>query len=316
MAGLRLARGLDRAGDLVDVDLDPAVYRARGVRASNQLTLPGIDPAPLDWIEAQGELGLPVVRTEGVRIRVGRVEELKRELDVDYPVDVSVVLALDAGWLGPRHIDALEYELKLADRDVSLTFAAASNPLDTLRRISGLRRLLRWAGDANRELELLRSDLAGLPSVMEGAAAVAIGLGSSTRRLSVPLANVNGKRPGRNGPLVFVPRLLHWQRVGVLAALSNWDGAGLTFCDCAVCDRAGQDLLRFGAMKPDARLAEEIRRHDELALSGVIRQIMSAENPEAELKFRRVNAVQRARAVAISLNVELDKPPAWLDSWD
>ncbi|HEV2782294.1 MAG TPA: hypothetical protein VGX25_23125 [Actinophytocola sp.] len=314
LGGLKIAKALARAGDLTGVDLDPATYRARPAKASNQLALPGMDIAPFDWIAAQAELGLPVVRTPGTRIRVGRVEELRAELDRDYPVDVTVMLALDAGWLGPRHIGTLEHELKVADRDVSLSFAAPVNPLDTRRRIDGLRRLLRWAADSRRGLELLRVDLSGLPAVIEGASVIAIGLGPSTRRVSVPLAT-RGAARAKPSPFVFVPRLLDWQRANVIGGLSNWNGAGLTYCDCAVCADAGQDLLRFDRPQ-DPKVAEEIRRHDELALSGVIRQIMSSDNPEAELKFRRVNAVQRAKAVSSSLNVELTAPPAWLDSWD
>jgi len=100
------------------------------------------------------------------------------------------------------------------------------------------------------------------------------------------------------------------QAVG--AGAEAGDAQGVLLDEDAVAD-GGDD---GGVEGVGDQFAEVIRRHDELALSGVIQQIMSAENPEAELKFRRVNAVQRARAVAISLNVELDKPPAWLDSWD
>lgn len=113
---------------------------------------------------------------------------------------------------------------------------------------------------------------------------------------------------------MFVPRLLDWQRADVLGALAPWNGAGLTHCDCAACADAGEDLRRFGLGTGNG--ASEIRRHDELALGGVIQEIMSADDPERELKFRRVNAFQRAKAVSSSLDVELHAPPAWLDSWN
>jgi hypothetical protein len=320
LAGLRIARHLDRAGDLWGVDLDPAAYRNRPPKASNQLTLPGIECAPFDWVAEQAGLGLPVVRSAGARIRAGQLDDLRAELGREYPVDVSVVLALDAGWLGRRHIDALEIELKSAGRDVSLLFAAAFNPLDTQPRIDGFRRLLRWASDANRRLELLRTDLTGLPAVLEGAAVAAIGFNTSTRHISLPFATKqrDAYHRRKRSPLVFVPRLLHWQRANVLGALTPWHGAGLTYCDCAVCAGAGRDLLRFdvpaGQLPPEVEA--EVREHDELAMAAVIREIATAENPAAELRFRRTNAVQRARSVASSLPVGLDAPPAWLDSWD
>jgi hypothetical protein len=314
LGGLKIARALDRVGELRDVDLDPAVYRGRPAAVSNQLALPGMDCAPFDWVSAQAELGLPVIRTAGSRIRVGRVDDLRAELNRWYPVDVSVVLALDTGWLGRRHVDTLEAELRAADRDVSVLFAAAFNPVNTPPKIEALRRLLRWAADAHRTLELLRTDLTGLPAVLEGAAVASIGFTTSTRHVGVPFAaRQRASMPRRRSPLVFVPRLLHWQRANVLGGLAPWDGAGVTHCECPVCARAGNDLLRFDT---GAALDSEIREHDELALAGLVGQIMGADNPAAELKFRRTNAVHRARSVAASLNVELDEPPAWLDAWE
>jgi hypothetical protein len=230
------------------------------------------------------------------------------------------VLALDAGWLGRKHIESLSDELAAADRDVSLLLAAPFNPLDSVPKIESLRGLLRWATDKSRNLELLRTDLTGLPAVIEGASTATIGFSTSTRHLGSPLGQRARASYDRRAtsPLVFVPRLLHWQRASVLAGLAPWDGAGLTHCDCAVCARAGNDLLRFDVYhsKLPPELAREIREHDELAMSQVIRHILSADNPAAELKFRRTNAIQRSRSIAASLNVRLDAPPIWFDSWD
>jgi hypothetical protein len=318
LAGLKIARYLERADDLWGVDLDPAAYRSRPVKESSQLAF--FDPTPFDWVLEQADLGLPVVRTAGSRIKVGRVEDLRAELDRSYPVDVTVVLALDAGWLGRRHIELLAEEIRRADRDVSLLLASPFNPLDTVPKIESLRHLLRWASDQRRDLELLRTDLTGLPAVIEGATLATIGFSTSTRHLGSPLgprARASYDRRSRS-PLVFVPRLLHWQRASVLAGLAPWDGAGLTYCECAVCAKAGHDLLRFDVyhQKVPVEIAREVREHDELAMSRVIQQVMSAENPAAELKFRRTNAVQRSRSISAGLNVQLDAPPVWFDSWD
>jgi hypothetical protein len=320
LGGLRIARALDRMGDLWGVDLDPAGYRARPVKASNQLALPGLDCAPFDWVLAQVDLGLPVVRSAGPRIRVGRRDDLRAELGRSYPVDVSVVLALDGGWLGRRHIDSLADELAAADRDVSLVFAAPFDPLNTAQKVAGLRRLLHWASDRRRNLELLRTDLVGLPAVLEGATVAAIGLGTSTRHLGTPFVRQQGEdyRRRQRSPLVFVPRLLHWQRASVLGALAPWNGAGVTDCDCPACHTAGQDLLRFDAPPDPARpdRTPAVRDHDALALRHLITKILTSADPGADLKHRRINAAHRARAVASSLNVNLDLPPAWLDAWD
>lgn len=314
ITGLRIARNLDRMGDLWGVDVDPAAYRNRPAKPSNQLTL--LDVEPFDWVGVQADLGVPVVRTAGPRIRVGDLEGVQRELGRGYRVDVSTVLALDAGWLGLKHIDALEQELKAADRDVALVFAAAFNPLDGRRRIAALRRLLGWARDAGRKLELLRTDLSGLPAVMEGAAVASIGLSTSGRHLGTPLGARQGAayNTRKRSPLVFVPRLLHWQRANVLGELAPWNGAGVTHCDCQHCAGHRHDLQRFDVAQEQVKT--QVREHDELALSTVIREIMSAEDPQNELKFRRTNAVQRGKSIGASLDVRLDPPPAWLDAWD
>lgn len=328
--GLRIARALARMDDLHGVDLDPATYRDRPAsapkvgstpaRKADQLALPGMDFPALDWITTQIDLGLPVVRTAGQRIKVGRVEELRAELDRDYPVPVSVVLALDSGWLGAKHVASLTEELRRADRDVSLVFAAPFDPLNSVPRVSALRGLLRWGADAGRSVELLRTDLAGLPAVLEGAAMAAIGLITSTRHLGMPLA---GQRRAdytkrQRSPLVFVPRLMHWQRASVLGALARWHGAGVTHCECAACMYAGRGLLRFADADhlTPTELGRAVREHDALALSALIRQIMTAADPSSELRHRRRNAAERAVAVSTSLDVPLVPPPAWLSGWD
>jgi hypothetical protein len=175
---------------------------------------------------------------------------------------------------------------------------------------------LRWGREAGRRIELLRTDLSGLPAVMEGASVAAIGLSTSGRHLGMPM----GVRQRvaydqrKRSPLVFVPRLLHWQRANVLGELAPWGGAGVTHCDCAECGQSRHDLQRFDTQQDQVK--GEVREHDELALSTVIREIMGAEDPAKELRFRRVNAVQRGKSIGASLDVRLDPPPAWLDAWD
>jgi len=315
-AGLRIAERLRRDGDLRGVDLDPAVYLDQ--RVSNQLTF-DFDLEPFDWIRAQRDLGLAVVRSAGRRIRVGRVEDLRHELAVSYASDVRVVLVLDDGWMGSRHIDALEQQLMAADRDVSLIFAACFDPLDSANKMAGLRRVLRWSRSSGRMVELLRTDPAGIVAATEGTRLAAIGIGTSTRHYGLPLPAQ--QRPDyvrrQHSPLVFLPSLLHWQRGAVLAALVPWGGAGITNCECTACESAGQDLTRFGRVYGSIprEVTEAIREHDVLALAAVVRSLVGSPDAAAALKQRCSEAVRLGRSVAASFKVRLDPPPAWQTAW-
>jgi len=307
VSGLRVARVLAQAGELTGVDLDPAAYLVRGKAkppvVAGQLGL-DLDLPAFDWVEAQAELGLRVVRTAGPRLRVGQVDELKAELNRDYPVPVSVTLALDGGWLGSRHSGVLAEQLRAADRDVSLVLGAPFDPVDSSYKVLGLRRLLRWSLRTGRSLELLRTGPIGIPAIAAGASLAAIGLSSSTRHLGGPVARrADGVRPKRS-PQVFVPRLLHWQRGVDLKA-------GVTDCECAACARAGTGLTRFGvafdaSVPADVRAAA--REHDSHALAEVLHAVFDAKDPEDELARLR----EDARELAAELDVVV---PKWLGDW-
>ncbi len=307
--GLRVARVLARAGELTGVDLDPAAYLARGRPptpvVTGQLGL-DLDLPVFDWVEAQAELGLAVVRTAGPRLRVGQLDELKVELHRDYPVKVSVTLVLDGGWLGSRHSGVLAEQLRAADRDVSLVLGAPFDPVDSSYKVLGLRRLLRWSARTGRRLELLRTGPVGIPAIAAGAKLAAIGLSSSTRHLGGPVARrADGVRPKRS-PQVFVPRLLHWQR-GI-----DLRGTEVTDCGCAACARAGSGLQRFdvafdSAVPADVRAAA--REHDSYALADVVRTVMGADDPKEELSRLRHDAQELAAGVDMAV-------PKWLGAWD
>lgn len=307
--GLKIARVLDRAGELTGVDLDPAAYLARGKAPTpvvrGQLGF-DLDLPVFDWIEAQAELGLPVVRTAGPRLKAGQVDALKAELGRDYPVPVSVTLVLDGGWLGSKHSGVLAEQLRAADRDVSLVFGAPFDPVDSSYKVEGLRRLLRWSNRTGRRLELLRTGPIGIPAVAAGAKVAAIGLSSSTRHLGGPVARrADGVRPKRS-PQVFVPRLLHWQR-GV-----DLKGSEVTDCSCAACARAGSGLRRFDVAfdsSVPAGVRNAAREHDLHALAGVVRGVVAAADPREELSRLRQDARDLAKAVGVTV-------PRWLGDWD
>lgn len=307
--GLKIARVLDRAGELTGVDLDPAAYLARGKAPApvvrGQLGF-DLDLPVFDWIEAQAELGLPVVRTAGPRLKAGQVDALKAELGRDYPVPVSVTLVLDGGWLGSKHSGVLAEQLRAADRDVSLVFGAPFDPVDSSYKVEGLRRLLRWSNRTGRRLELLRTGPIGIPAVAAGAKVAAIRLSSSTRHLGGPVARrADGVRPKRS-PQVFVPRLLHWQR-GV-----DLKGSEVTDCSCAACARAGSGLRRFDVAfdsSVPAGVRNAAREHDLHALAGVVRGVVAAADPREELSRLRHDARDLAKAVGVTV-------PRWLGDWD
>lgn len=309
LPGLTVARVLARAGELAGVDLDPAAYLARGKAKApvveGQLGFE-LDLPAFDWVEAQAELGLSVVRTVSPRLRVGQLDELRAELHREYPVKVSVTLALDGGWLGSKHSGVLAEQLRAADRDVSLVLGAPFDPVDSSYKVLGLRRLLRWSARTGRTLELLRTGPIGIPAIAAGAKLAAIGLSSSTRHLGGPVARrADGVRPKRS-PQVFVPRLLHWQR-GI-----DLKGTEVTECGCAACARAGSGLERFdvafdSAVPATVRAAAQ--EHDSYALAEVVHAVMGATDPKDELARLRQDAQELAAEVDLVV-------PKWLDNWD
>jgi hypothetical protein len=295
--GLKVARVLARAGELSGVDLDPAAYLARGKAkppvVEGQLGF-DLDLPVFDWVEAQAELGLKIVRTAGPRLRVGQVDELKAELHRDYPVPVSVTLVLDAE------------QLRAADRDVSLVLGAPFDPVDSSYKVQGLRRLLRWSNRTGRRLELLRTGPIGIPAIGAGAKLAAIGLSTSTRHLGGPVARrADGVRPKRS-PQVFVPRLLHWQR-GI-----DLRGTEVTHCACTACAQAGAGLQRFDVAF-DSSVPSGVRaaaqEHDSHALAEVVHTVMGANDPKEELARLRQDAQDLAGDIGVPV-------PKWLGNWD
>ncbi|MCA1655526.1 MAG: hypothetical protein LC635_03570, partial [Pseudonocardiaceae bacterium] len=307
--GLKVASALARVGELRGVDLDPATYLARGKPRSpmveGQLGL-DLDLPVFDWVEAQAELGLPVVRTAGPRLRVGHLDALRAELHREYPVAVSVTLVLDGGWLGAKHSGVLAEQLRAADRDVSLVLGAPFDPLDSSYKVQGLRRLLRWSSRTGRKLELLRTGPIGIPAIAAGARLAAIGLSTSTRHLGGPVARrADGVTPKRS-PQVFVPKLLHWQR-GV-----DLRGTEVTHCGCPACTRAGAGLSRFDVAFDSAvpaAVRAAAREHDSHALAEVVHTVLGAAEPKEELTRLRRDAQELGAAIGVPV-------PKWLGNWD
>ena len=95
--GLRIARDLHRADDLGGVDLDPAVYVNSQATGGPQLCL-DLETEPFDWIGAQRDLDLSIIRTAGRRIVAGNIDQVRVELAQPCLPRISVELVLDGGW--------------------------------------------------------------------------------------------------------------------------------------------------------------------------------------------------------------------------
>jgi hypothetical protein len=323
--GLKLASLLSRIEDLNGVEVDPAQYLKPDLKPAGADEAPNLsltlDLQPRDLVRWQHDLGLPVVRTAGRRIRVGRYDDLRAALGVCFDFDVSVLLPLDGGWFGARHIEALHDELAAANRDVSFVLADSFDPLNSAVRIAGFRQVVSWANAAGRRLDLLRTDLVGIPAVIDGVASAAIGLGTSTRHYGLPIPRKQQEdyEFRQRSPLVFVPKLMHWQRGNVLGALEPWRREiDLAACSCAACEAAGEDLLRFDmqyrSQPPEVRKALNV--HTMHAVHDLVESLRSAEDPRLALKERRRQAVDLTRSVTHRTGVQLEGPPAWITSWD
>lgn len=311
--GLDHVRLLRHLGHGIEgIDVDPATYlKAPKARRDDELVV-----VERNWIAEQRTLGLTTIRTAAQRLRVGRLDELRQALDVDVPADVTVTLALDGGWLGKRHIAELEQQLKLAHRSVALVLGAVYDPVDTVDKVRALRRLVAWATAEHLRFELLRTDLVGLPAALDGLAYAAVGLTTSTRHLAIPMKN--GHKSGyvrrQHSPLVFVPQLMHWLRGERIGVLGHWDGVGVTDCDCGVCATEGS-LLRFDhdfARSKDAKAFAA--PHNSEAMRRTITEVLSSDDPAAELRRRRETAIRLAREIRDRQRVEIELP-AWIERW-
>lgn len=314
LSGLAVIKRLHMLGDLDGIDLDPATYRKLPDRQGSQLQL-DVGASAFDWVRAQRALGLPTIRTAGRLLRAGDRTGLRMELATDLG-DVSVVLALDGRWLASPHVEVLLEEIVSADRDVTLVLAAVFDPLNSARRIEGLREVLRLGNGAGRRVELIRTDPAGLIAVTEGAAATAIGLMTSTRHHGLPMSRrqIEEHEQRNQSPLVYVPNLLHWQRGARLGGLAPWRGAGVTGCPCGACTDAGRDLLRFSRSFETipTEVQEDVRRHDALALSQLAQSVRASHDPAGYLRGLRQGARHLLQNVEDAHKVRLQDPPAWL----
>lgn len=250
--GLRVLAALERAGDLHDVDLDPAGYL--GPSDDDNALL------PLEWEARQRDLGLTTVRSRGHYVRSSDSVALAAAVGCSLPPEATRLISLNAGWLRTAVQAELRSALLACDGPLALVFADPFDPFGGQDAIANLRDLLYLLRSSGAPVELLRCDLVGLGFVTEGGAQAAVGVTTATRHHGLPL----GKREGakyeerQTSPLVFIPQLASWHRGTWLSALAPFHGAGLTDCSCIACD--GQSLMRFAAVYP-GRVPTVVAQH-------------------------------------------------------
>jgi hypothetical protein len=308
--GLKALRALHLVGDLHDIDLDPAGYLS-----------PSQDDGalfPFDWEACQEELGLPVVRSVGRFVRAGDVAQLREAFDAALRPGTIRVVSLDGRWLRPDHLPQVLARVRHCSDPLAFVLANPFDPLEATGTVDGLQMLLAGAAGGGRTVELLRTDVSGIPFVAAGGAHSSIGLTSNARHHPLPL----GKRAGqqhevRQGiPKVFTPALLSWQQGTRLGALSPWGGAGICQCGCSGC--AGRDLLRFdraflGTVPQEVR--SDAQWHDLHTVHDIGRAVLEADDPLAAWRDLCRAAVHTAAQVEAFYRVPLRVPgsvAAWV----
>lgn len=227
------------------------------------------------------------------------------------------VVSLDSWWLRGG-LRVLLDRVRVCDDSLAFALAACFDPLAETGAVDGLRALVDLASDGGRRVELLRADLAAIGFVAAGGTWGAIGTSTSTRHHGLLL----GRRAGQDyqcrhcSPYVFVPALLSWHRGVELGALTPFGGAGITRCDCPVCE--GGDLLRFDRSWPGqvpAEVRDEAQAHDLHSCSTLARRVLTDADPGAAWTQERRSAANVSGGIAAVHKVQLPVPPsisAWL----
>lgn len=316
--GKRALSTLDAEDDLHGVDLDPAAYLDRGLEpAQGELF-------EVDWEARQRSLGLPVVRSDGVYVGAKDRCALIHAFATPVGAGTIRVISLEAWWLrdtlrGGLRGGLRELLARVRECDDPLAFVLADrfDPLDTPGAVDGLRMLLDVAIAGGRRVELLRTDVGGIGFVAAGGSWGTIGTSTSTRHhgLMLPRKAAVDREDRLRSPYVFVPALLSWHRGTELGALSQFDGAGITSCDCPTCN--GADLLRFGReweRTVPLAVREEAQAHDLHCCVALAHRVLADANPAEAWARECRSAVATAANIAGVYRV-LIKVPASISAW-
>jgi hypothetical protein len=223
------------------------------------------------------------------------------------------VVSLHCSWLGGPQRQQLLPVVARCDDPLAIVLAAPFDPLTAVDAVMGLKELVDVGMAGGRYLELLRTDLAAIPFAALGGRLGCVGLSTSTRHHGLPFSPSQRRshEKRQSWPLVFVPRLVSWQRGNVLGALEPWDGSGLTDCDCWHC--AGRSLLRFDGEWPDrppADLLEDAREHDLASWTGLARRVLADDDPFGAWLAACRTALHQAAQVLARTKVKVEPSTA------
>lgn len=305
------ARGVKLANEVPDTLVDPALYgpAPKGSAAPGSLLF-DYD----EWLERQRQAKVPIVLTDGTRIRKDDRESLRagvrRWRDVGDPT--LAVLPIEAWWL-QGGLPALIEEVRSARRPVALVLHAFFNGLDAARAVAGLVTFISSLEDV--PVVLLRFDVSGIGAVAHGGHAAFIGHSAGLRHGPMP------RRPRENGkdddpdvsPHVFVPALHQYLKASNLPAIARDEDADILACHDDVC--RGASLLRIPRLSEiDLKAARaEAYRHNAASHERVARTVFASDEPkDAWWELCKSGADTTASLVERGLSLPI---PPWLRQW-
>lgn len=271
-AGLRALRQFAADGHIDDVDLDPATYLDRE---------PDQALMPIDWVEIQRDLGLPIIRSAGLFARRNDPASLREAMAAKVAPDAFRVISLSSFWLKKDRISSVATAFRNSDNHLTLVLADQFDPLHRAEQVECLRQLIEVCTVDGRRLELLRTDTHAIGFAASGGTHGAIGLTSNGRHHPQPMkSSARAEHEQRQkSPLIWTPALMSWQRGIRLGALEPFNGAGYTDCLCSVCD--GRSLLRFNHEWPQvpANIRLDAQLHDVSSWAILRNRILTAPDP-------------------------------------
>ncbi|MEW2522822.1 hypothetical protein [Actinacidiphila alni] len=228
--------------------------------------------------------------------------------------DTVVTLPVDVTWLSNERVDQLIAACTRIKQPKALIMVGQFDPLEHLKvNPANLRRVITEV----ENMMLLRSDLAALDAMAQGALCAGIGVSSTVRHCVAPgeRAAVSGGG-GPQYPSVLMPDLMCF--TGAQALSNRYANAESATCSCDVCD--GRGLDRF--LKADGETRVEAEDHNVLTWSAWVGEMACYEaGPKRKAWWQAKCAAALARypleneRIGLSAGRAGFKPPSPLEAW-
>lgn len=307
-SGAKVLGSLAECGDLVGVDFDPAGYLKQE---------PDDGLFPFDWIARQRDLGLSVIRSDGMFAKRNDSASLKAAFAAKLPDGVVRVVSVSSFWLQPKNRGPVVDAVRNCDNPLALVLADQFDPLRSADAVESMKAIMDAANPAQRRIELLRSDVHAIAFAAGGGAHAAIGLTTTGRHHPQPMKRAAKEDFDRrqHSTAVWLPDLLSWQRGARLVALAPFDGAGITSCRCDPCD--GRDLMRFTDewRQVPADVRADAQAHDVASWVALRNRVLNAPEPRAAWKAACDAALATEARLADRYKVALSTPSS-LSAWN